>query len=291
MVKVGAIRYCLVKNSEGSRRVAGRVVEVTSETVVLSGQPVPNAHTVPSQTGSDSLSFLSVPAGVVTAQLPSGWKKPLDLPSAAACGGMCESLGGGEVVSSQAECPLVKPAAVRKTPVAEDLDFSSLIHLFGFLASRSRGGGRCQQRRVGGGGDQRLWAKQRVSSTRRKLRRLVCACLHAFRRWVHVQWRVSACVVSSTLHTLWQTRCHGFAFSFHCYVDSFVLLCPWAITSWFTASRKFQGHLSDFGLFFAPSIDPGLLPIFCRSFACHIFKQEIQIFAMSVCQEATIQTA
>ena len=187
MVKVGAIRYCLVKNSEGSRRVAGRVVEVTSETVVLSGQPgdfegVPNAHTVPSQTGSDSLSFLCVPAGVVTAQLPSGWKKPLDLPSAAACSGMWESLGGGEVVSSQAERPLVKPAAVRKTPVAEDLDFSSLIHLFGFLASRSRGGGRCQQRRVGGGGDQRLWAKQRVSSTRRKLRRLVCACLHAFRR-------------------------------------------------------------------------------------------------------------
>ena len=123
MVKVGAIRYCLVKNSEGSRRVAGRVVEVTSETVVLSGQPgdfegVPNAHTVPSQTGSDSLSFLSVPAGVVTAQLPSGWKKPLDLPSAAACSGMWESLGGGEVVSSQAERPLVKPAAVRKTPVA-----------------------------------------------------------------------------------------------------------------------------------------------------------------------------
>ena len=137
MVKVGAIRYCLVKNSEGSRRVAGRVVEVTSETVVLSGQPgdfegVPNAHTVPSQTGSDSLSFLSVPAGVVTAQLPSGWKKPLDLPSAAACSGMWESLGGGEVVSSQAERPLVKPAAVRKTPVAEDLDFSSLIHLLVF---------------------------------------------------------------------------------------------------------------------------------------------------------------
>ena len=134
MVNVGAFGHCLVKDSEGPRRVSGRVVGVSEESIVLCGlasdlESVPNARTVPGESGSDSLGFLRVPTGAVSTQLPVGWKKPRNLPSAERCVKAWEK-SEGDLVSSEAERPAMK-SAPQKVPVSEEVDFSELVHLLG----------------------------------------------------------------------------------------------------------------------------------------------------------------